>query len=85
MRQQGCRVLLECQKLLRTLLSSCPGIAQIVARGDELPPFDFHVPLLSLPHLLGTRADNIPADVPYLFAREDLVRHWQDRLSDCAA
>jgi tetratricopeptide (TPR) repeat protein len=80
--QRGCRVILECQKPLQTLLSSCRGIDQLVARGDALPPFDFHMPLLSLPCLLGTHAGNIPADVPYLVAREDLVRDWQGRLGD---
>jgi tetratricopeptide (TPR) repeat protein len=80
----GCRVVVECQKPLATLLSSCSGIDQLVAREEELPPFDFHVPLLSLPRLLGTHVHNIPAGVPYLFAREALVRHWRDRLSDCA-
>jgi Tfp pilus assembly protein PilF len=83
-RQRGCQVILECQKPLRTLLSRCPGIDQLVTRGNELPPFDFHVPLLSLPHLLGSRAGNIPVDVPYLFARDDLIDHWRDCLNDCA-
>ena len=63
-RERGCRVIVECQKPLQLLLSSCPGIDQLVARGQELPPFDFHVPLLSLPRLLGTNAGNIPAGAP---------------------
>jgi tetratricopeptide (TPR) repeat protein len=85
LRQQGCRVIVECQKPLRQLLSSCLGIDQLVVQEEELPPFDFHVPMLSLPRLLRTDASNIPADVPYLFAREDLVRYWRDRLSDANA
>jgi tetratricopeptide (TPR) repeat protein len=80
--QRACRVILECQKPLRLLLSRFPGIDKLVL-GDDLPPFDFYVPLLSLPYLLGTHAGNIPADVPYLFARQDLIYHWQNRLSDC--
>jgi tetratricopeptide (TPR) repeat protein len=83
-KRRGGRVVFECQKPLRALLGSCPGIDQLVAKGDDLPPFDCHVPLLSLPRLLGTRADNVPADVPYLSARDGLVRSWRDRLSDCA-
>ena len=43
------------------LLSRLPGVMQIVARGDELPPFDLHCPLLSLPHAFGTTLDTIPA------------------------
>jgi hypothetical protein len=63
-------------------LSSCPGIDHLVRQGDELPPFDFHIPLLSLPHRLGTHLGNIPAQVPYLFARDDLICRWQERLRD---
>jgi tetratricopeptide (TPR) repeat protein len=84
-RQHGCRVIVECQKPLRKLLSSCHDIDQLMTQEEELPAFDFHVPFLSLPRLLGTRATNIPGDVPYLFAREDLVRYWRDRLSDTNA
>jgi hypothetical protein len=81
--QRGCRVILECQPPLRALLSRCIGIDHLVAKDEDLPPFDCHCPLLSLPGLLGTHAGNIPAAVPYLFARDDLVRHWRDQLSDC--
>jgi Flp pilus assembly protein TadD len=82
-RRRDGRVVLGSQKPLRILLSGCPGIDQVVVDGEQWPPFDCHVPLLSLPHLLGTQADNFPADVPYLFAREDLIRLWQGRLGDC--
>ena len=35
-------------------------------RGEPLPPFDFHTPLLSLPLAFRTEADSIPGGVPYL-------------------
>jgi hypothetical protein len=36
--------------------------------GTNLPPFDVHVPLCSLPHRLGVDADSIPAAESYLYA-----------------
>jgi len=36
--------------------------------GSNLPPFDLHVPLCSLPHRLGIAADGIPAAQAYLYA-----------------
>jgi Flp pilus assembly protein TadD len=51
-----------------------------VAPGDPLPSFDIQAPLLSLPHLLRTRIDTIPADVPYIRPRADRVEAWRDRL-----
>jgi hypothetical protein len=34
--------------------------------GEPLPPFDLHVPLLSLPWIFKTDLTSIPADIPYL-------------------
>jgi tetratricopeptide (TPR) repeat protein len=75
--QQGARVILEVQPALRTLLADIQGPHQIVARGDTLPDFDCHCPLLSLPLALGTRLETIPAPVPYLAAQPDLVARWE--------
>jgi tetratricopeptide (TPR) repeat protein len=63
---RGGRIVLECQASLTRLLEAMPWVAQVVAQGDPLPPADCHVPLLSLPGLLGTRLDSIPDDIPYL-------------------
>ena len=45
-----------------------PEGCQIVARGEPLPAFDLHCPLLSLPLVFGTTLENIPNIVPYLHA-----------------
>ena len=64
----GAKVVVECPAPLAGLLESCAGVSEVVPRGAKLPPFDLHAPLMSLPGLLATRADNIPADCPYLSA-----------------
>jgi hypothetical protein len=48
--------------------------------GQPAGRFDRHIPLMSLPHVLGTRLDTIPAGVPYIFADEEKVAHWRERL-----
>lgn len=60
------QVILECQTPLVKLLRSVPGVDQVVAKGDPLPNFDAHAPLMSLPSLLGTTIATLPADVPYV-------------------
>ena len=50
------------------------------AGGDQLPGFDFHAPLLSLPRIALTREHTIPSRVPYLFAERRLACHWSDRI-----
>jgi Flp pilus assembly protein TadD len=77
----GGRVVLEVQPPLARLLSGLPNIAAIVARGDRLPPFDLHCPLLSLPRAFGTTLASIPAGVPYLAADAARAASWRGRLA----
>lgn len=63
---QGTRVVLECPRALAGLFASVAGVQRVIVRGDALPEFDWHVPLMSLPHRLGTTLDSVPAVVPYL-------------------
>ena len=65
---RGGRVLVGCSAPLMRLLKTVPGIDQLVLEGEPVPPFDCHAMLLSLPYLLGTTLDTIPATIPYLSA-----------------
>jgi tetratricopeptide (TPR) repeat protein len=78
--QHAARVILEVQGPLCELLRALPGAAQIVARGDALPDFDMHCPLLSLPLAFATRLDSIPSKTPYLTAPESKAREWRKAL-----
>ncbi len=81
LRPQGGQILMECPSGLVPILQDADlGIDRLVIRGSEMPPFDVACPLLSLPGLLGTTMQHIPADVPYLKADPALVDHWQARL-----
>jgi hypothetical protein len=79
-RNPGAGVVVQCQKRLVNLLRTCRGIDRLVLEGGELPAFDVHAPLLSLPGILKTTLETIPADVPYLFADEGLVAKWKAKL-----
>lgn len=76
--EQGARVALEVQPPLKSLLARLDGPAMVVGRGEPLPPFDVHCPLMSLPLALGTRLDTIPT-TPYIASDPERVRRW-DRL-----
>jgi len=65
---RGGQVFFVCQPELKRLLGSAPGIDVLAASGEEVPMFDVHLPLLSLPHVLGTTLETIPAATPYLAA-----------------
>ena len=76
----GARVILEVQPALKSLVSTLRGVQQVLGRGEPLPSFELHCPLLSLPLALGTRLETIPAKVPYLQASPELVQKWRPRL-----
>ena len=50
------------------LLGTLEGAVSVHAYGEELPEFDLHTSLPSLPRLLKTRLDSIPWPGPYLRA-----------------
>jgi tetratricopeptide (TPR) repeat protein len=79
--ERAARVLLECPPPLHALFARLPGRHQLIARGENIPPFDFHCPLQSLPLNLGTRTiESIPAAVPYLQADRERGRALCARL-----
>lgn len=64
-RARGGRVVIECQAPLVTLLRGASDVAaEVLPCGADLPHFDLHAPLMSLPAILGM--DHIPAQAPYL-------------------
>ncbi len=77
---RAARVVLEVQEPLRALMATLPGMAQIVSRGETLPEFDMHCPLLSLPCAFATRLETVPNATPYLHASAEAVASWKRRL-----
>ncbi len=78
--ERGATAILEVQPPLKRLLSTLDGAQTVLARGEPLPHFDFHCPLLSLMRVFNTRLDSIPRGTPYLRAPTDRIAHWQVRL-----
>ena len=77
----GATVILEVQKPLLALLANFPGVSHLISRGDDLPAFDFHCPLLSLPLAFKTDLKSIPSAPQYLQAEPQRVSHWKQRLN----
>jgi hypothetical protein len=73
----GGRVLLAAQVPLAGLVATCPGVDEVIPHGTPIPPFDIHLPLLSLPSVFRTALDSIPAEIPYLDIPEAVPnREW---------
>lgn len=77
-------VVVECAPPLAGLLRSVPGGARIVARGEALPAFDAHLPLMSLPRVFRTTPETVPWSGPYLSADPRRVEAWRKELAPAA-
>jgi tetratricopeptide (TPR) repeat protein len=75
-KQRGAHVILEVSSGLVPLMETLDGVDQIVAKKTALPPFDYHIPLLSLPLALNTRVDTIPAAASYLSSDPAKRAEW---------
>jgi tetratricopeptide (TPR) repeat protein len=69
------------QSLAAENLEIIPRLADFPAT-QALPRTDYHCPLLTLPRLLGTTVDDVPAAVPYLAADAIQAAGWSQRLSE---
>jgi tetratricopeptide (TPR) repeat protein len=79
---RGAKVILEAPNVLVPLLRTLAGVSELIGRGDKLPRFDLHCPLLSLPLAFHTELHAIPAQIPYLNAPKERIAKWRQRLAE---
>jgi hypothetical protein len=76
----GATVILEVQPELVALLAKTAGAVDVIARGDKLPPFDLHCPLMSLPRAFGAQGATVSTPLPYIAAPSEAAQRWAQRL-----
>lgn len=77
----GARVLLEVHPPLVALMAGIPGVERLLMRGDTLPPYDYHCPMMSLPQAFDSTVDTLPWSGPYITAPADRLEKWRDVLA----
>jgi Flp pilus assembly protein TadD len=82
--ERGARVIVECPAAVAKLCERADGVAQVVRRGEPIPEFDLHCPMMSLPLRFQTTIQTIPATVPYLSLDAADVQRWRQRLGESA-
>ncbi|CAM8396588.1 tetratricopeptide repeat protein [Candidatus Methylopumilus planktonicus] len=73
-------IIFEAPKSLISVLSSLRGNFKIIKLGDPLPYFDYYCPIMSLPLAFKTTLENIPSEMPYLYAEKSKISFWGERL-----
>jgi tetratricopeptide (TPR) repeat protein len=76
----GAKVVLRVSRPMKVLARAFAGIDLVVDPDEPVPTFDFFSHLFSLPRIFGTELETIPAEVPYIEAPAELMRHWSGRL-----
>jgi len=79
-------ILVACQPALVTTFETLPVVRRAIAHGlpFSLEEFDLQCSMMSLPHLCGTRSDNLPRDVPYVTVPPHIGSRWRKRLEPIA-
>jgi glycosyltransferase involved in cell wall biosynthesis len=78
-RHAKARIVVECDRSLVSLFTTCEWVDAAIARGDERPAFDTHVALLSLPRILGATLDTLPIQPAFPPARRPIANRIAKR------
>jgi tetratricopeptide (TPR) repeat protein len=81
----GAHVVLRVPDALMPLLQDYPGATLVISETVQAPPFDYHIPALSLPFALKVRASDLAVCSPYLRADAAIVAQWDDLFAHSTA
>src|SRR5690606_1105293 len=79
--QMGAYVIVAAQNPLLSIFSRCPYIDQLTSCYDTQPACHADATLMSLPAIFNDTENTFPKDIPYLFADQNLVDQWHDKLA----
>jgi tetratricopeptide (TPR) repeat protein len=77
--ERGGKIILQAPRALCPVFESLRK-AEIIPAGRDLPPFDAHCSLVSLPRIFQTTLQSVPAKVPYLPVDPDRRACWGARV-----
>jgi tetratricopeptide (TPR) repeat protein len=76
------KVIVATQDAAYNIIKLCPYIDQVIRFDEQPPAYDYHIPMLSMPHYTKTQFDTVPHEIPYLYADTSLIEEWKEILSD---
>ena len=77
---RGAKAILVVNDNLKPLLEGNDQSFTVITPGNPTPEFDYWIPIMSIPAVIGTTVDNIAAVQYYLTASPELQRQWQQIL-----
>jgi tetratricopeptide (TPR) repeat protein len=76
----GARIKLQVTDGLIPVMSTSNIVQQVGSYTTDMGEFDYWIPIMSLPGILGITVDTIPKIQSYLTAQPALVKDWLERL-----
>ena len=73
-------VIVRVPRALKTLMQTLDPRIGVIDEQEEIPPYDAHCPLMSLPLALDVASPRSWEGVPYLSAPQDKRLKWQDQM-----
>jgi Flp pilus assembly protein TadD len=80
-KERGGLVFVLAHTPLLRIVARCAGVDMAFDGTTASPNCHVHAPLLSLPAILRTTLDTVPADVPYLLTEPHVVERWRQALA----
>lgn len=74
------KTILVTRRELKRLFSEQPWTDEVAESGEPHPPYDLHLPIMSLPHLLGIGGDLERYSEPYVAPNTGLATRWKTKL-----
>lgn len=78
--RRGARVIVRCSWPVKSLLECAAGVRLAYGSLEELPGYDWHIPMMSLPLAFETTLETIPAEIPYLKVDPSRRKQWAARV-----
>lgn len=76
----GAKIKLQVTDGLIPLLNTSDIMEQVGGYDTDMGQFDYWVPIMSIPGILGVTIDNLPRIQSYMNANPAYMKQWQDRL-----
>ena len=77
---RGAKILLLCMTGLVPLFQPSYAIKQCTNDPDSLDAFDYWIPIMSLPRVLGVTLENLRHDLSYISAQPEYTDTWNQKL-----
>ena len=81
-REYGVDIILESLASILPLAQTNWRTMTHILYGDpDCPNFDYHLPMMSLPHVLGITSQTVPFEGGYIVADPKKIEEWRDKLA----